>query len=330
MILKIKFTSFLLFLAIIFSIGCSNDFDLIEDQVEIPVVYCMLDADAQTQVLRLEKAFASKEIAAQELAKDPNAFYYNNAVVKMTRTGRLGTKTFTLKEVDGNTVGLPRQDGFFTKTPNKLYTIASSDMPLEPGDKVKLEITTGEGSTITGETTLINKVNSTNPRQTSAISFSSTTNDIFRWTVPESFGGKTHSLALDFNFTEVENGKETKKTFPIKLSSNTDKESFTLNKNEFYTILGNGLTKSNTIKRFFNNIDYYIYSGDKNLSDYLRVSTANTGITGSGETPTYSNLSKGLGLFGSRATLALKGLDLSANSKTLLKESEFTKALNFQ
>jgi hypothetical protein len=328
--LKSKNLFFILLSIFIGQQSCSNEFDLIEDQREIPVVYCMLDAESTTHVLRLEKAFASQDIAAQELAKDPNAFYYKSAVVKMIRTGRLGTKTFTLKEVDGNTAGLPRQDGFFTKTPNKLYTLAASEMALEAGDKVRLEITTGEGSTITGETTMINKVNSTNPRQTGTISFSNTANDILRWTVPESFGGKTHSIALDFNYTEVEGGKETKKTFPMKLSTNTEKESVTLSKGEFYTILGNGLTKSTTIKRFFTNIDYYIYSGDKNLFDFLRVSTANTGITGSGETPTYSNLSKGLGLFGSRATMSLKGLDLAAGSKTLLKESELTKALNFQ
>jgi hypothetical protein len=314
----------------IFSSSCSNEFDLIEDPKEIPVVYSILDPESSIHVVRLERSFASQTIAATELAKDPNAFYYKNAVVKMTRTGRLGTKTFTLKEVDGNTVGLPRQQGFFTTTPNKLYTISSSEMPLEPGDKVKLEITTGEGSTVTGETTLINKVNSINPRSTGVIGFSNSVQDIFRWNVPESFGGKTHSVNMDFNYTEVEGGKETKKVLPITLSTNTDKESFILNKGEFYTILSNSLSKSSNIKRFYTNIDYYIYSGDKNFADYINVSSANTGITGSGEIPTYSNLSKGLGLFGSKATLALKGLDLSAASKTLLKESELTKALNFQ
>jgi hypothetical protein len=324
--------NFLLACVALFTLtNCSNDFEVIEEQKEIPVVYCLLDPDQPVQILRLEKAFASQTVSANELAKNSESFYYKNAVVKMIRTSKSGTKTFTLKEVNGATINLPRvEGGFFATNPNKVYTINTSEMALEPGDVVKLEISTGEGSTITSQTTIIAKVNSSFPRVNLPISFSDMQNDIFRWNNLSAFAGVSHTVALDFNYTETEGGNAAKKTIRWNIASNVDQESVIIGKGSFYSILAGNMQKSNNIKRFYSSIDYYIYSADKNLNDFLKVATANTGITGSGEVPTYSNLSKGLGVFASRAVLALKGLDLSVSSKNILKENVLTKDLNFQ
>ena len=47
------------------------------------------------------------------------------------------------------------------------------------------------------------------------------------------------------------------------------------------------------------------------MASFLSIGQANTGITGSGELPTYTNLSRGLGIFGSKAQTIILGLGLA-------------------
>ncbi len=325
-----RYFSYILLSMSIFLAACSNEFDLTEDKKEIPVVYCLLDYEAPDQYLRLEKAFASENISAIDLAKNPDSVYYKNAVVKFTRVSKGVRKEFTLQKVDGNTEGYPRKDGLFATSPNVLYKVSSALMPLEPGDVVELSVTTGEGSTVTGQTKIISKVNSSAPSSNGKINFTTNLKDNLKWNKNDITGGALHTLDLYFNYTEVENGKETKKKLYWPIAKNVDKENFLLEPNAFYSYLASNIEKRAGVIRYFEGIDYYIYSGDENLAKFLLVGQANTGITGSGEIPTYTNLSNGLGLLGSKAVVTLIGLDLGPQSREIIKTDPLTKDLNFQ
>ncbi len=316
--------------AFVFMSSCSNEFDLVEAKKEIPVVYCLLDYNAASQYVRLERAFASPTTSALILAKNPDSLYYKNADVRLIRTSKGVKKEFTLKEVDGNQDGYPREDGVFATAPNKLYKITSAEMKLEPGDIVGLSINIGEGDLVTSNTSVIKEVAPSNPSPTGKISFSATQKDVLKWNSFDATGGKLHSLYMYFNYIEVVNGVETKKKLYWPIAKNIEKETFTLGPGEFYTFLASNIVKDEKIKRYFEGIDFFVYSGDANLAQFLLVGAANTGITGSGEVPTYTNLSRGLGIFGSKAVFSAFGLDLALATRDLLKEGELTKGLNFQ
>ena len=60
-----------LFILLAFMAGfssCSNEFELIEEKIETPIVYSLLDYEAPYQYVRLERAFASPNQSAVELA----------------------------------------------------------------------------------------------------------------------------------------------------------------------------------------------------------------------------------------------------------------------
>ncbi len=319
-----------LLLASVFISSCSNEFDLIESKKEIPVVYCLLDYDAENQFVRLERAFASPNTSALILAKNPDSLYYKNADVRLVKNSNGIKKEFVLKEVDGNQDGYPRKDGVFATSPNKLYKIATAELQLIPGDIVELKINIGEGDIITSQTSIIEEVAPSNPGSSGKVSFSATQKDVLKWNSFDKTGGKLHSLDLYFNYIEVINGVESKKSLYWPIAKNIDKESYVLAPGEFYTYISSNITKDDKIKRYFVGIDFNIYSGDENLAQFLLVGAANTGITGSGEIPSYTNMSRGLGLFGSKAVFNAIGLDLAPPTRDLLIEGELTKALNFQ
>ena len=310
--------------------SCSNEFQLIEDKVETPIVYALLDYEAPFQYVRLERAFASPTQSAIELAKNPDSLYYKNAIVNLILKRGGVDQTFTLEEVDGNDVGYPRQDGVFATAPNRLYRIASDKLNLVPGDIVKLYINIGEGEPITSETTIIIKAISTFPRQGNLVAFSPTQKDNFKWNHTGNYPGSIFNLKAYIHYTEVQNGLASQKTLEWNIARNVTKENYLASPGEFYNFMGSSLEKNPAVTRFFDGMDYYIISGDQNMADFLSIGQANTGITGSGEIPTYSNLSRGLGIFASKAQTIILGLGLASGTLSELKNNTLTKDLNFQ
>ncbi|MBK7009225.1 MAG: DUF4249 family protein [Saprospiraceae bacterium] len=203
-----------LFILLAFMAGfssCSNEFELIEEKIETPIVYSLLDYEAPYQYVRLERAFASPNQSAVELAKNPDSLYYKNAIVNLILKRGGVDQTFTLEEVDGNDVGYPRQDGVFAKEPNKLYRINSALLNLVPGDKVKLEVNIGEGNPVTAETTIITKPTSSFPRSGSPVAFSPTQGDNFKWNHVGNFPGSIFNLRAVIHYTEVSAGEATQR-----------------------------------------------------------------------------------------------------------------------
>ena len=73
----LKFTYLAFFLSlVIINNSCDNTLDLVEDRVETPVVYAMLNYQDEYQYVRLERAFASETISAITLAQNPDSLYY--------------------------------------------------------------------------------------------------------------------------------------------------------------------------------------------------------------------------------------------------------------
>lgn len=312
------------------SYSCDNTLDLVEEKIETPVVYSMLNYEDEYQYVRLERAFASSNESALVLAKNPDSLYYTNAVVKLTRVRNGVSLEKTLEKVDGNVIGYPREDGVFATTPNILYRIKTSELLLAPLDIVKLTIDINEGELITSETKIIEKVSPGTPNAGSPVSFPTNQPYTLKWNASEGKGGVLHSAKIIMHITEEVNGETIEKNLEWPIVVNTDKEVFKLEVGAFYTFLANNLVKDNKIKRYFNSLDFYLVSGNDNYAKYILVSQANTGITSSGEIPTFTNLSRGYGLFGSKASTILLGLGLNVSTLENLRTSELTKDLNFQ
>lgn len=325
----IKLAKFFCLICVIGSFSCSNDFDLIEGNVDIPIVYGLIDVQDTAHYIRLEKAFVDPDIPATELALDPNNLYYDNAVVQFVKNpDGPNAATYTLNRVDGNLEGLVREEGAFAQAPNYLYKISAVDIPLQEEDTLQLVIEIPGEKVITATTILVEQPIPTSPSASSSFNFVTDRNVSLKWT-NGNFATLT-SCTMKIKYRESKNGVSRDSFIVWDVFKNSDKSIFVIPGLEFFNLLANNLETDPEMDRFFLGIDYFLQSGGQEIQDFLSVSQANLGITSSGDIPVYSNLSEGRGIFGSRASITLSNLQLTGTSIEALKSSDITAPLNFR
>lgn len=314
------------FAALLILSSCNNELDLIEEGDPIPVVYALFDMADTAQYVRVEKAFADPVIAADVLAQDPDNLYYENAEVSLTIEGR---GTFPLTKVDGNLEGYVRQEGAFAQSPNYLYKIKSDVIDLKRSEKVTLTVRLDEGEPITAETVIVEPAFVVRPNKDALLDFDDL--GIVRFSWNSGAEAVIHSMRITFHYSESVNaGPFVDKTIDWNIFRSTDKLRFEFPGKDFYEFLAGALVSDPSIRRIMKSADVLFVSGGQSLSDFSRVSQANLGITSSGEVPVFTNLSRGRGLVGSRATLEYKNLTLSRNTLDRIKNLSTTLPLNFQ
>lgn len=323
-------------LSLVLISACSNDFDVNAEWKDIPIVYGLLDVSDTAHYLRLEKAYLDPDADALELAKIPDSIFYDNAIVQLEKLN--SGQFYTLQRVDGNKWGRPRENGVFASEPNWLYRIDSADILLKPGDKVKLHIDRGNGlADVTSQTIMLSPIKLNNPsNNTNGFAFFSSGKTNINWTAADS--------AFIFDATLYVHYAEYPKLDPSKITYHTitwpwtrglrresNSNQFEVEKAglEFYELMKNNVPVDEDLKRIFQGIDVEIIAGGQYLEKYVNVTLANTGITSSGEIPTYSNISEGKGIFDSVNKFHRYGVGINDKTRDSLKMGYLTKNLNF-
>lgn len=319
------FASLMLFSA------CDNDFDLVADKREIPVVYAIIDAVDTAQYFRVERAFIDESVSALDIAQNPDSLYYKDAVVTLTRlsTG----EAWTMQEVDGNLEGYPRQDGIFATSPNILYKLRTEDITLEPLEEYKLTVDIGDDNPqIEATTTLIDPPFLPTPADGSAgggLEIDPSRNFRINW-------GSNSSIAIydsyvTFFYDEIIDGQVTSKSIDWQLLRNDSQNEINTSGEGFYSMLGGALESNSDIVRLQKGATFTLVSGSSEISDYIRIGRANLGITSSGEIPVYEgSLNYGLGIFASRYTEIRDELTLSQLTRDSIQLHPLTIDLGFQ
>ncbi|MCF8245264.1 MAG: hypothetical protein K9J37_12700 [Saprospiraceae bacterium] len=331
-----------LFFALLFSsvfvFSCSNDFDVNAKWQDIPVVYGLLDISDTAHYIRVERAFLDPNADATVLAKIPDSIFYENAIVKLERVSN--GDVFTLQKVDGNKWGYPRDSGIFATDPNWLYRIDSAVLLLKEGEKIRLRIDRDNGlPEVTSQAVILSPLKLNNPQQNSN-GFAFLSNAISKtninWSAADSAYIFDATLYVRYaEYPKVDPSQLVEKTIEwpwargLRRESNSnvfEAEKFGF---EFYELMKSNIEVDVDMKRVFLGIDVEIIAGGLALQNYVNVSLANTGITSSGEIPTYSNLSEGQGLFDSANKFRRNGIGINDKTRDSLKMGYLTKNLNF-
>lgn len=304
--------------------SCDNELDLVADFKEVPIVYGLLDQNATSQYIRVERAFADKSISAIEIAQNPDSLYYNNITVKLINKN--SNAEFILQRVDGDDEGLPRDEGVFAKSPNYLYKVNTADFPMAVGDSITIEIAgVFEDKVVSATTDILKKPFFVSPSDLRFERGRTYTDD---WKVD---GDPTiYSAAFIFNITEISNGISKDTALRWQVANNSDRLKLEIEGESFYSFLNGALESNSNILRFMNSAEFELVSGNSDVADYIRVGQANLGITSSGEIPTFTNVKDGLGIFGSRSVDKRPGLSFRQSTLDSLVGSVITKDLNFQ
>jgi hypothetical protein len=321
--------------------GCSNEFDLIDTPKEIPVVYGMLSLSDTATYIRVERGFADAKKSGIQLAKDTNALFYKDVVVKMVKVAT--GESFTLQKVDGNKEGYPRNDGLFVNAPNYLYKIKHSSLMPQADMKVRLEVRQGEKILTQATTQFIGDYEILDGFPNFDSPFVPITN-LSTLTIglrSEEMVAKFYDIRVHLNYDEIEaNGNRVAKTLPwdfktrLVRTTNAGRPSIAMYPErpgiDMFRYMADALPVVSGA-RYFKNFDIEVNAGSIELLDFLNVALANTGITASQEIPTYTNFSNGAyGLLSSRNRTIRRGYKLNDLAASLLKDGELTRKLNFR
>ncbi len=335
----IKLISFALLIAI--SSSCEDDFTLIDDYKEIPIVYGLLSLNDTAHYIRIERAFVDETKDALEIAQIADSLYFDNISVQLVRksTGEV----FNLNKVDGNLEGYPRQPGIFATSPNYLYKIHNDQLQLNGNEDYKIIIRhSGNEEILTeAETAVVGEYQHITNSPSDSVNFNG---------LSVTFGWKSSEQAATFyEFNIVMHYDETDPQNPTQMipkqltwrvddkiirdeSNNflVSQTYFTLVGADFFKFFRDALDPAPGITRKFRRFDMVVNAGSEDILNYLNAGQANTGLTGTLTIPSYTNLSNGYGIFASRYSLKKEGFVIHKATRDSLKAGQYTFDLNFE
>ena len=339
--------------------ACKNDFNIAANWKEIPIVYGLIDPNANVQYVKVYKAFLDQQKSALQMASNPDSIYYPNGYLKDVKlmgydVNGILKQTFTLTLVDGDTVNLPMEAGTFASHPNLFYRLKSTGInKLNEVYKYKLEITKANGSILAAATTdVVGKSSCTQQNGTSGLSFIQTGKYNPKLKLTYNSEG-VNSAATDFVmriFYSEENVTTSHiDTFSVDWfyqtnvavqdynNKNFAPVDFSIDAAGFYQYLAYKLNNStplaSNLKRSFVGISLITYAVNQTLVKYENVQKAQSGVTSGTVEPEYTNIINGLGLFASRSTTihnyGNSYYTLNQQSLDSLKKGMYTSNLGF-
>jgi len=330
-----------------FTNSCSTDFDLNADFIETPVVYGLLDASVDTQYIRINRAYLSDEVDGLTLAADPNSIYYGDELqVRIEEYNGALVNTYILERVDGDTLGMPKQDGIFASSPNILYRFVA-DLDYTHYYKLVAE-NTETGKIIEATTNVIDSFAITRPDDESVFPFavSLSPQNVFQLRWKSAQDAKIYDITMRFHYREgiyYPEGDSIHYTFSgykdWVVERNVEAESTDGNLTITYDVPGE--TFYNFIKTEFDPVDdfsfiriadsvqFFIDGGGLELFTYFEYNAATLGITEGQITEAYTNVSGGLGILSSRYHKEGHIYPLAIQTRDSIACSSVTNGLNF-
>jgi len=324
--------------------ACSNDFDIVTDWKEVPVVYAILEPDSSANYVRVEKAFLDPVTSALQIAQIADSLYYPESAITVMLEEVGTNKKFPLTRVDGNLEGIVREDGVFATQPNWLYKTAE---PLLREKTYRLRIVRTDGqSDITAETTIPDTVRITTPSYSSSsleVGFLRDKGATLVWNSNQNKADAFFTVHFRIRYSEYAlNGtflkRDTINWNAVPNIRRAEKQRLDgryetrveISTQSFFNLLVDKIAVDPNRFRRFDGIDISIAGGGSEIERYLETATANSGITGAELVSTYTNLSEGFGIFTAKNTTIIANVKISALTITDMNKQSPERDLGFQ
>ena len=311
--------------------SCKTDFDVHAAWEEITVVYGLLDQSQDRQYIKINKAYLGAGDAFQmaDIADSIN-FLPENMEVRLYKLQ--GQDTVDLVNLD-TTTSIVKDDGLFASgiSENIIYTTLEEDSDfIEVGKTYALTIeNTATGNFVSANTELIfhhhlyphftnihsaSRFGFYNPTLADSAKFLIKT---IKWNGYPTFDN-AKIFQIDIRFNYLENNIEKFLVWRQPLVGYSNSMSTTLEGAKFFNYLSNNLEDDNTVNREFLSLDVIMTIGTSDLATYITLNAPFDGIVQ--ERPAFSNINNGIGLFSSRYTYELLGIELSDFTQDYLKD----------
>ena len=341
---------------------CSTDVDLTAPYASIPVVFGLLDAEVDTQWVRINRTWLGDGDQTQAaLVQDSSEYALERLNAHFVEViNGIDGRTFEL--VDTLLQNKDENGVFFAPAHRAYYAKTSGSDQLNPDAEYRLEVLIDDTVEVSASTNMIGETigNITQPPMgidNVKLGFASVGSSIvqyptytFRWSSTPGASRYDavlvvhyveHYWADDFH-TELDSTKNRSLEIFMGSVDPSDDEGFQLLDEEFpgstfYSTLSSRLEKNNRITRelgFWDEdvqiaraFDFILMVANDQLSTYLDINAPVTGIIQ--ERPEYTNINGGLGLWASRTTQGVYGLGYTTDTIEHLQEGDETAELNF-
>ncbi len=321
--------------------SCSEDIDLTAPYKDITVTYGLMDADNDTHWVRIQKAFLGDDNALL-YSIIPDSLYYPatlDAWIKAYNTSGVQTDSFHLTRTVNAFVKDP---GVFSSDSSVLYRGVRT---LNTGWSYKLFIKKPNGDTTYAETDLCNDVTlaypptSATPLDWQPVVIGPPNNKIvtFRWVHDVKSYAYQFSMTVHYQEWEVAtpgNITDTSFTyyFPMFQYSPTyacmgNQICYEVDKPTFYQLFVDHIQEDVFKQRKFISIDINVLQASEELYNYITINAPSLSYVQ--KVTAYTNITNGLGIWGSRTTGTLTGLNIDTQTRDSLVTGYYTNQLNF-
>lgn len=308
--------------------ACSNEIEVLADYEESASVYALLDPNSNWQFVKINKVFINPDSRAADVAKVADSLYFDTLepLIIENETGReipLFKANIALKD-----------SGTFANSPNYIYV---TDERIFSNRSYRIEFTLpASGKLIKAYTNIAGRPAVFSPGQFINIPYSATSGFNLSFQTP--LNAKVFDAFLYFNYTEVNKNDtniKTDKTVQWKIlrsyRSMYDKgNEFVSNRINgilFYDLLLGSLPKDPNLIRKFRPCEFMLICGNLELDNYMQASTPSIGIVQ--KQSEYSNIQNGTGIFASRYSFYMGGINLTETTKDILVTLPEFKGLGF-
>lgn len=290
-------------MASIFS-SCNNEVPVNAEWQDIAYVYGILNPIADTQFVRIGKAFLG-DGPPSEFAQIPDSIYYQNINVSMEElSGERVDRSFSLERI--NRPG-QLQPGFFTTEEFHLYYTTEQ---LDTSKTYRLVIEKPDGGpTVSAETRLtfwrrnLNTGNVIEPftdRLAFINTFGESNRVTFAW--EKAFNSGAHEGRLIFRYKEQNrSNKSDIKTktivYTVPGAERNNRITVEISDANFYGFIASNIQPDPNVFRYFDTIFFEAIAGANDMRLYAEINRPSSGITQ--ERPSFTNVENGVGLFSS-------------------------------
>jgi len=305
--------------------SCKSDFNLTAKWKEQMVIFCLLNQTDTMQYIRINKTFLGKGNAYQMAAVHDSMNYKNLLNVKLEQW-TIGGGTLMGSYYIDTTSSLHQDTGIFANQTQVLYRVHTGSL-LFPGylnklsDQYEYHLTVTNpltGYTATGRTTLVLSNGSSLPSGATGMVINSgvpiTWSFYVTSTLPYTLkcmtgaNARLYNTVLRFHYTEYGTAGNFAKyadlnfgTFRTQTLDGGETMNTPIPWSTVTHFLASAMPDDPTVsKRVMGKCELMVYAAGDEFNTYMEVNQPVSSITG--DKPTYTNISNGIGLFSARYT----------------------------
>ncbi|MBI1307929.1 MAG: hypothetical protein GC181_15100 [Bacteroidetes bacterium] len=325
--------------------GCDNELHVTATWKEVPVVYGLLDPEAEYNYLRINRAYLNEQGDALQYAGVSDSINFENLTVKLVEhKNGIETNSIVMQKVNGDTIGLPKDEGIFSNSPNILYRTGYKIQATSLYDTYYYDlviVNEVSGKIYHSNAISVGPMFLVTPRLQRAsptITISDENEKFIYIDFQEGFNAAMYDLVIRFRYFEYPKGKPIlAKMDSVDWTVFTGREThgldgrgeqiITVKGSAFYEFLRASIEADSTVEREGIDCDFSFYGSGEDLYTYVQVNKPSIGIVQ--KKPEYTNIENGLGIFSFRHVNRFTHVGLTDEMKNRLMVSERTESLNF-